>query len=140
MVGAGAIFLCACNTDQQLTAGGPDVPYDYRQRHPITMTEGNQTLEVFVGTSQCTQVSLSGRFELCVVPGRWVWFDFAGLIAEPRQRIHDESLFIVLDGKISLLVLAVMLLIRLAGSFCALAGGAFRIAAGPIDTPACDAR
>ena len=43
------MFLCACNTDQQVTAGAPDVPYDYRQRHPITMTEGDQTLQVFVG-------------------------------------------------------------------------------------------
>ena len=51
-VGDCAMFLCACNTDQQVTAGAPDVPYDYRQRHPITMTEGDQTLQVFVGTSR----------------------------------------------------------------------------------------
>ncbi len=51
IVGGCAIFVCACNTDQQV-AGVPDVPYDYRQRHPITMTETDQTLQVFVGTSR----------------------------------------------------------------------------------------
>ena len=43
-IGGCAMFLCACNTDQQVTAGSPDVPNDYRQRHPITMTEVDQTL------------------------------------------------------------------------------------------------
>ena len=33
---AGALFACGCNTDQQV-AGVPDVPPDYRMRHPITM-------------------------------------------------------------------------------------------------------
>ena len=51
VVGGCAMLLCACNTDQQV-AGVPDVPTDYRQRHPITMTEVNHTLEVFVGTSR----------------------------------------------------------------------------------------
>ena len=52
IVGGCAMFVGACNTDQQVVAGVPDVPYDYRQRHPITMTEANHTLEVFVGTSR----------------------------------------------------------------------------------------
>jgi pilus assembly protein CpaD len=51
LVGACAIWLCACNTDQQVT-GVPDVPVDYRQRHPITLTEANHTLEIFVGASR----------------------------------------------------------------------------------------
>jgi pilus assembly protein CpaD len=52
IVGGCAMFVGACNTDQQTVAGVPDVPYDYRQRHPITMTEVNQTLQIFVGTSR----------------------------------------------------------------------------------------
>jgi pilus assembly protein CpaD len=51
IVGGCAMFVGACNTTQQVAAV-PDVPYDYRQRHPITMTEVNQTLEIFVGTSR----------------------------------------------------------------------------------------
>jgi pilus assembly protein CpaD len=48
---AGALFACGCTTDQQV-AGVPDVPADYRMRHPITMKESDRTLEVFVGTNR----------------------------------------------------------------------------------------
>ena len=51
IVGGCAIVLCACNTDQQI-AGGPDAPIDYRQRHPITISEANHTLEIFVGSNR----------------------------------------------------------------------------------------
>jgi len=48
---AGALFVCGCTTDQQV-AGVPDVPADYRMRHPITMKESDRTLEVFIGTNR----------------------------------------------------------------------------------------
>jgi pilus assembly protein CpaD len=51
MVGGCALFVCACNTDSQV-AGVPEVPTDYRLRHPITISESDHTLEVFVGTSR----------------------------------------------------------------------------------------
>jgi pilus assembly protein CpaD len=70
IVGSCAIFLCACNTDQQVTAGAPSVPYDYRQRHPITITEGNQTMEVFVGTSRGA-LNASQRAEVAQFAHRW---------------------------------------------------------------------
>ena len=69
-VGVCAMFLCACNTDQQVTAGAPDVPYDYRQRHPITMTEGDQTLQVFVGTSR-GELNAGQRAEVAQFGHRW---------------------------------------------------------------------
>ncbi len=50
-VGACAVFVCACNTDNQV-AGVPDVPTDYRLRHPITIGEADHTLEVFVGSNR----------------------------------------------------------------------------------------
>jgi pilus assembly protein CpaD len=70
IVGSCAIFLCACNTDQQVTASAPSVPYDYRQRHPISITEGNQTLEVFVGTSRGA-LNASQRAEVAQFGHRW---------------------------------------------------------------------
>ena len=48
---AGALFVCGCTTDQQV-AGVPDVPPDYRMRHPITMKESDRTMEVFIGTNR----------------------------------------------------------------------------------------
>jgi len=45
-----AVTLAACNTTTQ----GPleAMPTDYRQRHPITLQEGNRTVEVFIGNTR----------------------------------------------------------------------------------------
>jgi pilus assembly protein CpaD len=70
VVGGCAIFVCACNTDQQQVAGVPDVPYDYRQRHPITITETNHTLEIFVGTSR-GELNAAQRAEVAQFAHSW---------------------------------------------------------------------
>jgi pilus assembly protein CpaD len=46
-----AVFLAGCNTDQQVAAV-PDVPTDYRLRHPITIAETDHTIEIFVGSNR----------------------------------------------------------------------------------------
>ena len=46
-----ALLVCACNTDQQATAT-PDVPTDYRLRHPITLQESSRSLELFIGSNR----------------------------------------------------------------------------------------
>jgi pilus assembly protein CpaD len=46
-----AFVVCGCKTDQQV-AGVPDVPADYRMRHPITLTEGDRTLQIFIGSNR----------------------------------------------------------------------------------------
>lgn len=40
--------LCGCQTDSKITAA-PGVPYDYRLRHPISISEKEHGLKVFVG-------------------------------------------------------------------------------------------
>jgi pilus assembly protein CpaD len=44
-----ALVLSGCYV-QQNTAG--DIPFDYRKRHPITLKEGEKTVEIFVGTNR----------------------------------------------------------------------------------------
>jgi pilus assembly protein CpaD len=44
-----AATLAGCYTAQQTVEA---VPTDYRQRHPITLQEGNRTVEVFVGSNR----------------------------------------------------------------------------------------
>jgi len=46
-----ALLVCGCNTDQKIT-GAPDVPYDYRLRHPISVTEKDHTLQLFIGANR----------------------------------------------------------------------------------------
>lgn len=46
-----AALVCGCKTDQQITAA-PDVPTDYRLRHPISITEKDHTLQLFIGANR----------------------------------------------------------------------------------------
>jgi pilus assembly protein CpaD len=46
-----ALVVCGCQTDQQV-AGAPEAPADYRMRHPITLTEGDRTLQIFMGSNR----------------------------------------------------------------------------------------
>jgi len=65
-----SLFVCACNTDQQVVAGAPDVPQDYRQRHPITITEADHTLEVFVGSNR-GELNATQRAEVLAFAQTW---------------------------------------------------------------------
>lgn len=51
LVAGCALFVCGCNTDQQVT-GAPEVSADYRLRHPITLQEADHTLELFIGSNR----------------------------------------------------------------------------------------
>jgi len=46
-----AAVVCGCQTDQQ-TTGVPDVPTDYRLLHPISLTEKDRSLLVFIGVNR----------------------------------------------------------------------------------------
>jgi pilus assembly protein CpaD len=47
-----ALFVCGCNTTQQGVASAPEVPNDYRQRHPISLQESDHTVELFIGSNR----------------------------------------------------------------------------------------
>ena len=70
VVGACAMFVWGCNTDQQQVAAVPDVPYDYRLRHPITISEVDQTLEVFVGSNR-GELNATQRAEVLAFAQTW---------------------------------------------------------------------
>jgi pilus assembly protein CpaD len=75
-----ALFVCACNTDQQ-TAGAPDVPFDYRLRHPITITETQHTLEIFVGSNR-GELDASQRAALAEFAANWNHEATGGVIVD----------------------------------------------------------
>jgi pilus assembly protein CpaD len=64
-----ALFVCACNTDQQVAAG-PDAPSDYRLRHPITISETDHTLEVFIGSNR-GELNAGQRAEVLAFAQTW---------------------------------------------------------------------
>ncbi len=47
-----ALVICGCNTDQPRVAAVSDVPTDYRLRHPITISEADHSLEIFIGSNR----------------------------------------------------------------------------------------
>jgi pilus assembly protein CpaD len=69
IVASFSLILCACNTDQQVAAA-PDVPSDYRQRHPITITEADHTLQLFVGSNR-GELTATQRAEVLAFAQTW---------------------------------------------------------------------
>jgi pilus assembly protein CpaD len=69
LVAGCAFFVCACNTDQQIAAG-PDAPFDYRLRHPISITETQHTVEIFVGSNR-GELNASERASLVEFADNW---------------------------------------------------------------------
>lgn len=65
----GAALVCGCNTDRPIT-GAPDVAYDYRLRHPISITEKDQALRVFIGVNRGT-LTPAQRAEVLAFAQSW---------------------------------------------------------------------
>ena len=87
---AGALFVCGCTTDQQV-AGVPDVPADYRMRHPITMKESDRTLEVFVGTNR-GELNATQRAQILAFALKWRREATGGLvIARPVGSSNERA-------------------------------------------------
>jgi len=87
---AGALFVCGCTTDQQV-AGVPDVPPDYRMRHPITMKESDRTLEVFIGTNR-GELNATQRAQILAFALKWRREATGGLvIARPVGSSNERA-------------------------------------------------
>jgi pilus assembly protein CpaD len=75
-----AILVCGCNTDQQVT-GVPEVPVDYRLRHPITLHEANRTLQVFIGSNR-GELNPTQRAQVLAFGLSWKRAATGGMIVE----------------------------------------------------------
>jgi pilus assembly protein CpaD len=72
------------------------VPSDYRQRHPITLQEGNRTVEVFVGTNR-GGLTPTQRAEVLAFAHVWKHDATGGILIDlpagtPNERAAAESL------------------------------------------------
>src|SRR5271165_3508996 len=65
-----ALLVCGCNTDMQQVAAVPDVPTDYRLRHPITISEGDHSIEIFVGSNH-GELNAMQRAEVLAFAQTW---------------------------------------------------------------------
>jgi pilus assembly protein CpaD len=90
VVGFGAL-LCACQTDQDQIAAAPNVPYDYRMRHPITITEAEHTLQLFIGTNR-SALTPQQRAELMAFAQTWKTEATGGVLIDlPTGTVNEQS-------------------------------------------------
>ena len=84
-----ALFVCACNTDQQVAAA-PDVPFDYRLRHPISITETQHNVEIFVGSNR-GELNASQRAALVEFAENWKHEATGGVVVNDARRQQQPA-------------------------------------------------
>jgi pilus assembly protein CpaD len=86
----GAALVCGCNTDRPITAA-PDVPYDYRLRHPISITEKDHSLRVFIGVNRGS-LNPEQRAEVLAFAQSWREVATGGVIIDvPVGTANEQS-------------------------------------------------
>jgi pilus assembly protein CpaD len=84
-----ATSLAGCYSTQRVT----EVPYpeDYQQRHPITLKEREQTVDVFVGRNR-GGLSPSQRADVLAFAQQWRHESTSGIIIDvPHSRLIDRA-------------------------------------------------
>ena len=90
---AAALSACTHTDDRVVTASIPD---DYRQRHPIAVEEGNQSMVVFVGRGR-GGLSAEQRADVMGLGQRWTHEGTGAIVADvpvntPNARAAADSL------------------------------------------------
>ena len=89
VVGFGAL-LCACQTDAR-TAAAPDVPSDYRMRHPITVTEAERTLQIFIGANR-SELTAEQRAQVLAFAQTWKSEATGGVLIDlPTGTVNERA-------------------------------------------------
>ena len=90
VAGLGAL-VCACQTDQGQIAAAPNVPSDYRMRHPITLTEAEHTLQLFIGSNR-SALTAAQRAELLAFAQTWKAEATGGVLIDlPTGTVNEQS-------------------------------------------------
>src|SRR5580698_11556865 len=90
VVGYG-LLVCACQTDQQQIPGVPETPFDYRDRHPITVTEADHTLQLFIGANRASLTPMQ-RAEVLAFGQSWKTEATGGVLVDlPTGTVNEQS-------------------------------------------------
>jgi pilus assembly protein CpaD len=83
------LLVCACQTDQ--VSGGTDVPMDYRMRHPITITEGERTMQLFIGSNRGT-LTAEQRADVLAFAQTWKAEATGGVLIDlPTGTVNEQA-------------------------------------------------
>lgn len=84
-----AALLAGCNQSSKLTQA--EYPNDYRQRHPITLKEGDRTVEVFIGRNR-GGLSPVQRADVLAFAQLWRRESTSGIVIEvPQGKASAQS-------------------------------------------------
>jgi pilus assembly protein CpaD len=87
------LLVCGCQTDQsqQQLAGLPSSPYDYRQRHPITVTEAERTMQLFIGANRAS-LTPTQRAEVMAFAHTWKSEATGGVLIDlPAGTVNEQA-------------------------------------------------
>jgi len=84
-----ALALAGCVSDQEVVAGAPSTPYDYRLRHPITLSEGERTFQIFIGSNR-GGLTPSQSAELLAFATRWQHDSTGGVFVDLPAGSRNE--------------------------------------------------
>jgi pilus assembly protein CpaD len=88
LVAGYGLLVCGCNTDQQI-AGVPDAPTDIRMRHPITITEADHTLQIFIGTNR-SSLTAEQRADVLAFAQTWKSEATGGVVVDLPSGSNNE--------------------------------------------------
>jgi pilus assembly protein CpaD len=84
------LLVCACQNDGVTTAA-PNVPYDYRLRHPITITEAERTLQIFIGANR-SELTAEQRADLLAFAQTWKREATGGVLIDlPTGTVNEAA-------------------------------------------------
>jgi pilus assembly protein CpaD len=85
------LLVCGCQTDQQQIAGVPDAPFDYHQRHPITVSEAEHTLQLFIGANRAS-LNATQRAEVLAFAQTWKSEATGGVLIDlPTGTVNQQA-------------------------------------------------
>jgi pilus assembly protein CpaD len=85
------LLVCGCQTDQQQMAGLPDPPLDYRQRHPITVSEADRTLQLFIGANRAS-LTATQRADVLAFAQTWKTEATGGVLIDmPVGTVNEQA-------------------------------------------------
>ena len=84
------LLVCACQTEQA-TMAAPTLPYDYRLRHPISITEAERTLQIFIGSNR-GELTAEQRAELLAFAQNWKQEATGGVLIDlPTGTVNEGA-------------------------------------------------
>jgi len=70
MVLAITVLVAACNTDRTVTGSIGAIPHDYRERHPIRITEAEHDIQLLIGSGR-GDLTAEQRAQVTAMAGSW---------------------------------------------------------------------